>query len=509
MSHYHLQIRKSWNSIQNHCYIRFHQRTYFWIIFRDNPRLTSLCKNWNVLPYTITSWTWDSISLLWSTLGVLISEISSNISPAISAPIKAMQGVPSSETENYMVVNWLLFWLHDNKHHELTFVLCIPKKYIRMILHSYHDTVLAGHLWVQVLFKTLRQKFFWKFMFQTILEYVRSCHKCQISDPKDKRPKANCCQIPEDWQLLKEFSIDIKYMPNSNQGYHLLLVYVCKHSNWITAVPLTDESTASICEALFYKVICIFGAPRKIIFDAGKPMQSQLMAEPFEWLKITPITISVDHHGSLWVECYIQTIANKICKELTGQGADCPLFVYPCCYTMNMSVSPQTGVSLYELVFHQPPPSLVNLEADFALSAGEMTLQEYIALMQECSHMYRKMMVEHIIQTQQKQLNQEETKFPHGRQICTGDLVMFHFEKAAEIQTDTKKFVRWWVGPALVIQVLDKTHFLLSDLLGRMLPVVFHHDHIKPYYLRMAESMIMTLEELQHILKKEATKSKK
>ncbi len=330
----------------------------------------------------------------------------------------------------------------------------------------------------------------------SILEYVQSCHKCQILDPKGKRPKANCCQIPEDWQLLKEFSINIKHMPNSNQGYHLLLVYMCEHSNWITAVPLTDESEASICEALFYKVICVFGAPRKIIFNAGKLMQSLLMTGLLEWLKITLIMISVDHHGSLRVECYIQMMVNKICKELTGQGADWPLFVYPCCYAMNTSVSPQTGVSPYELVFHQPPPSLVDLEADFVLSAGETILQEYLALMQECFRMYQNLMVEHIIRTQQKQLNQEETKFPQDREICAGDLVMFQYEKAEELQTDTKKFMRQWVGPALVIQVLDNLHFLLSDWMGRMLPVVFHHDCIKPYYLRMAESMIMTLEEL-------------
>ncbi len=217
--------------------------------------------------------------------------------------------------------------------------------------------------------------------------------------------------------------------------------------------------------------------------------------------------ISVDHHGSLQVERYIQMITNKICKELTGQGADWPLFVYPCCYAMNTSVSPRIRVSLYKLVFHQPPPSLVDLEADFVLSAGETTPQEYLALMQERFRMYQKLMVEHIIKTQQKQLTQEETKFPQDREICAGDLVMFRYDKAAELQTNTKKFVQQWVEPALFIQVLDKTHFLLSDWMGRTLPVVFHRDHIKLYYLRMAKSMITTLEELQQILEKEAAKS--
>ncbi len=42
---------------------------------------------------------------------------------------------------------------------------------------------------------------------------------------------------------------------------------------------------------------------------------------------------------------------------------------------------------------------------------------------------------------------------------------MFWYEKAAELQTNTEKFSRMWVGPVFVTHILDKTHYLLSNWL--------------------------------------------
>ncbi len=167
--------------------------------------------------------------------------------------------------------------------------------------------------------------------------------------------------------------------------------------------------------------------------------------------------------------------------------------------TMHRHVSVQAGVQ-------STTSSISSFGSQFILTAGETTPQEYLALMQERFHMYWKMMIKHIIHMQQKQLNQEETKFPEDWEICMSDLMMFHYENATELQTKIKKFVWLWVGPALVVHVLDKTHYLLSNWLSMMLPVVFHMDCRKSYYLWMDESTITTLVELQEILEKEAAK---
>ena len=48
--------------------------------------------------------------------------------------------------EDYFLINDILFKLkYDNSMNEMTTVLCIPEKYVPIILHQYHDEVLSGH----------------------------------------------------------------------------------------------------------------------------------------------------------------------------------------------------------------------------------------------------------------------------------------------------------------------------------------------------------------------------
>ena len=39
---------------------------------------------------------------------------------------------------------------------------------------------------------------------------------------------------------MQDLSIDIKTMPQAFEGYHLLLVITCNHTNFTIAVPLRD-----------------------------------------------------------------------------------------------------------------------------------------------------------------------------------------------------------------------------------------------------------------------------
>ena len=45
-------------------------------------------------------------------------------------------------------------------------------------------------------------------------------------------------QIPIDYTLMQDLSIDIKTMPQVFGGYHLLLVITCDQTNFTIAVPV-------------------------------------------------------------------------------------------------------------------------------------------------------------------------------------------------------------------------------------------------------------------------------
>ena len=63
--------------------------------------------------------------------------------------------------EDYFLINDILFKLkYDNSMDEMSTVLCIPEKYIPIILHQYHDEVLSGHPGVRKLTETISRRYY-------------------------------------------------------------------------------------------------------------------------------------------------------------------------------------------------------------------------------------------------------------------------------------------------------------------------------------------------------------
>ena len=84
-------------------------------------------------------------------------------------------------------------------------------------------------------------------------------------------------QIPVDYAPMQYLSIDIKTMPQAFGSYHLLLVITCDQTNFTIAVPLRDRQTQTIAEALIYRVIYLFGPPRRIVCDEATEFTSAII----------------------------------------------------------------------------------------------------------------------------------------------------------------------------------------------------------------------------------------
>ena len=82
-----------------------------------------------------------------------------------------------------------------------------------------------------------------------------------------------------------------------------------------------------------------------IIIDEGRAMSSEVMTYIYEALRIKPIVISPENHGSLRTEQYIQTISEMLTKYISQQGQDWHLHLNACCYAHNTFVTPSMGYS--------------------------------------------------------------------------------------------------------------------------------------------------------------------
>ena len=158
-----------------------------------------------------------------------------------------VQNCISAEALNYVVVNMFLFRIHTQKDKDRDkgnlFLLVIPEKYKPIILHTYHDSLLAGHQGSYRTAMTIKQKFFIHNLMNNIKRYIEECHMCLKTKPKYMKNRPMYRRLPVDYAPMQDLSIDIKTMPQAFGGYHLLLVITCDQTNCTIAVPLRDRQT--------------------------------------------------------------------------------------------------------------------------------------------------------------------------------------------------------------------------------------------------------------------------
>ena len=77
--------------------------------------------------------------------------------------------------------------------------------------------------------------------------------------------------------------------------------------------------------------------------------------------------------------------------------------------------------------------------------------------------------------------------YPRNQTFVVGDLVYPFAPSAATLQTRSRIFKEDWIGPLQVKAVLDKSHYLLADWHGKLLPIfgAVHIHRLKPCYLNL------------------------
>ena len=392
------------------------------------------------------------------------------------------QRVFKQQCEDFIVMKGLLFKLRYAKGDKEGpgLVLCVPEKYIPIILYQYHAPLLAGHPGIVKMYLTVRRKYYFPAMMTLIRQFVESCLTCQSMKAKTGEPRIHYPRLPLDTRPMKRISMDIKDMPPSSMGYRCILVCTCEFTNWVKAIPLVNQQAATIAEALYFRVICDFGVPEAVICDEGPAFTSQLMKEYFHALNISPYYISPMNHGSNRTERYIRTLNDILCKNLSGVGDKWPLFVFPSVWAMNTQVSQVTNFTPFEMVYHMPPPDLFNFNFDPDRSGLKVTTKSYMTLMERRKQLINSLVTERRTYEKESTLVRELRKFPDRQPFAVGDLVMIDHNLGSDLQAPSKKLKRNWIGPVRIQAILDDTHYLCSDWSGRLVPKTFHVNRLKP-----------------------------
>ena len=185
-----------------------------------------------------------------------------------------------------------------------------------------------------------------------VKRFIEACHLCLKTKPKYMKNRPVFRWIPVDYAPMQDLSIDIKTMPQAFGGYHLLLVIMYDQTNFTIVVPLRERQTQTIVEALIYRVIYLFGPPRRIVCDEAAEFTLAVIQTIFTMFNCRLKVISPYNHGSSKCDRQIKTISKIIVKHPWDKGQMWPLFATTAAYAMNTFASEALRCfSPFQLVF--------------------------------------------------------------------------------------------------------------------------------------------------------------
>ena len=154
-------------------------------------------------------------------------------------------------------------------------------------------------------------------------------------------------------------------MPRSHKGHKFILCIIDEVTNYLIAVPIYQDKSEEIGEALIENIIKKYCIPEYIIMDQDSAFMCSLMTYLLNKFNSKIRTIASYNHQSLQAEHSTKYLSTILTKHLTNLGQMWPKYTPLAMFAYNTFNTPHLGnYSPYELIFGGKPRPLLNLDSN-------------------------------------------------------------------------------------------------------------------------------------------------
>ncbi|KAM3266306.1 hypothetical protein P3L10_003300 [Capsicum annuum] len=151
-----------------------------------------------------------------------------------------------------------------------------------------HAGVCGPHMNGYVLSKKiLRAGYYWLTMEENSIRFVRKCHQYQVHGDQIHSPSAELHAMAAPWPFVA-WGMDVigPIEPKASNGHRFILVAIDYFTKWVEAVTFKLVTKKAVVDFVHTNIISRFGVPKMIIIDNAANLNSHLMQEVCQQLKI-------------------------------------------------------------------------------------------------------------------------------------------------------------------------------------------------------------------------------
>jgi len=151
-------------------------------------------------------------------------------------------------------------------------------------MKAYHDN--NRHVGQDRLYNTLKVKYWFPFLYSSVLQYVASCGLCQKSKTSQHRKKAPLKPLEVVEPFGRVHMDFVGPLPKTSEGFRHLLVVVDSTTLYVEAFPTKSTTAEEVAQVLYKEVISRYGVMRELLYDRGSSFRNRLIAQLCKLLNI-------------------------------------------------------------------------------------------------------------------------------------------------------------------------------------------------------------------------------
>ena len=363
-----------------------------------------------------------------------------------------------------------------------TLKIVAPETTIDKILDDVHCNPTAGHMSSEKTLEKVRELFWFPNMTKIIKAYCESCavcHKGNISFRKNERAPLKFWE--SGGRPASTICIDIFECGRHTSTNKYIFIIVDKFSHFVHFDILDNSRAPSIAKSLL-KYFFINGIPSKIMSDLGPNLQSKIINELLNVLKIHRLRTTPYHPMSNGLaERAIRSLKHLLIKYVSENPKTYPDTLNMLEYALNTSICSTTKISPFFLQRGYRPRSLGSI------AWGVTSNEYYVNKLHYCTELYKtinKIYTFALVNTKNKEITTEGiwdqrvnyTKYTPGQRV--------YFLSKIDNKLPYKKLRSPFIKAEIITAYPSDCYLIKTMVDGRTFMASYDKLTLIPYHIR-------------------------
>ncbi len=335
-------------------------------------------------------------------------------------------------------------------------VIVLPKSYRERVKVLGHDK--NGHLGADKVAKMVGKYFAWPGMAREIINYCRSCEKCQIRS-KYKPRRAPAVERPILAEPFESVAIDlVGPLPKGKGGNRYILTYVCLATKWPEAVPLRSITAKAVVDGL-WSIFSRTSIPERILTDQGSQFCGKVMCQLCEQLGIDKVRTSPYHPETNGAVERMHGTMKSILGKCIDDGLDWVEQVCFVLFVLRQMPHADSEYSPFDMVygFRVRTPLDALYHGLYEVEAEKLNVCEWVTRMAERLENVRDSAALGVAKGKESRL-QYLNRGTKMREFKEGDLVLYR------VPGRTCKLSDSWQGPYKVLRKMGAVNYRIGKV---------------------------------------------